>query len=315
MKLFLIDGHALIFKMYYAFLGRPMVNSKGEDTSILFGFTKYLLELIEREKPTHIAVAFDPPGGTFRNQLYPEYKANRAETPQLVIDALEPLTSIVKSMGIPVLMVKGFEADDVIGSMAKRSAGEGFDVYMVTPDKDYGQLIAPRIYQYKPGKGGSDKEVYGVDEICEKYKIESPEQIIDILTLCGDSSDNVPGVQGVGPVGAAKFLRVFTITEFPNEQQVTIILIIAGLPMLMECHTIIVRICRMANHFDITECHLNILITFKVCAQIFQISRFVLYLICNLLRPRLSITGTSFLHRYCPRDNDGIVTENPVDGL
>ena len=213
MKLFLIDGHALIFKMYYAFLGRPMVNSKGEDTSILFGFTKYLLELIEREHPTHIAVAFDPPGGTFRNQLYPEYKANRAETPQLVIDALEPLSAIVKSMGIPVLMVGGFEADDVIGSMAKRSAGEGFDVYMVTPDKDYGQLIEPHIWQYKPGKGGSDKEVYGVREICEKYNITSPLQIIDILTLCGDSSDNVPGVQGVGPVGAAKFLAKYGSVE------------------------------------------------------------------------------------------------------
>lgn len=213
MKLFLIDGHALIFKMYYAFLGRPMVNSKGEDTSILFGFTKYLLELIEREHPTHIAVAFDPPGGTFRNQLYPEYKANRAETPQLVIDALEPLSGIVKSMGIPVLMVGGFEADDVIGSMAKRSAGEGFDVYMVTPDKDYGQLIEPHIWQYKPGKGGTDNEVYGVREICAKYGINSPEQIIDILTLCGDSSDNVPGVQGVGPVGAAKFLSKYGTVE------------------------------------------------------------------------------------------------------
>ena len=213
MKLFLIDGHALIFKMYYAFLGRPMVNSKGEDTSILFGFTKYLLELIEREKPSHIAVAFDPPGGTFRNQLYPEYKANRAETPQLVIDALEPLSGIVKAMGIPVLMVGGFEADDVIGSMAKRSAGEGFDVYMVTPDKDYGQLIEPHIWQYKPGKGGSDNEVYGVREICEKYKIDSPAQIIDILTLCGDSADNVPGVQGVGPVGAAKFLGKYGSVE------------------------------------------------------------------------------------------------------
>ena len=213
MKLFLIDGHALIFKMYYAFLGRPMVNSKGEDTSILFGFTKYLLELIEREKPSHIAVAFDPPGGTFRNQLYPEYKANRAETPQLVIDALEPLSGIVKAMGIPVLMVGGFEADDVIGSMAKRSAGEGFDVYMVTPDKDYGQLIEPHIWQYKPGKGGTDNEVYGVREICEKYNIDSPEQIIDILTLCGDSADNVPGVQGVGPVGAAKFLGKYGSVE------------------------------------------------------------------------------------------------------
>ena len=213
MKLFLIDGHALIFKMYYAFLGRPMVNSKGEDTSILFGFTKYLLELIEREKPSHIAVAFDPPGGTFRNQLYPEYKANRTETPQLVIDALDPLTEIVKSMGIPVLMVKGFEADDVIGSMAKRSASEGFDVYMVTPDKDYGQLIEPHIWQYKPGKGGSDKELYGVKEICEKYKIDSPLQMIDILTLCGDTADNVPGVQGVGPVGAAKFLAKYGSVE------------------------------------------------------------------------------------------------------
>ena len=119
MKLFLIDGHALIFKMYYAFLGRPMVNSKGEDTSILFGFTRYLLELIDKEKPTHVAVAFDPPGGTFRNQLYPQYKANRGETPQLVIDALEPLSNIVKSLGIPVLMVGGFEADDVIGSRSE----------------------------------------------------------------------------------------------------------------------------------------------------------------------------------------------------
>ena len=159
MKLFLVDGHALVFKMYYAFLGRPMINSRGEDTSILFGFTKYLLELIAREQPTHIAVSFDPPGGTFRNQLYPEYKANRSETPQLVIDALEPLTAIVKAMNIPVLMIPGFEADDVIGSMAKRSAAEGFDVYMVTPDKDYGQLIGEHILQYKPGKSGADNEI------------------------------------------------------------------------------------------------------------------------------------------------------------
>ena len=206
MKLFLIDGHALIFKMYYAFLGRPMVNSKGVDTSILFGFTKYLLELIDREKPTHIAVSFDPPGGTFRNTLYPEYKANRSETPQLVIDALEPLTAIVKALDIPVLMIKGFEADDVIGSMALRSAAEGFEVSMVTPDKDYGQLVAPHVYQYRPGKSGTDNEILGEAEICEKWGIERPSQVIDILTICGDSSDNVPGVQGVGPVGASKLL-------------------------------------------------------------------------------------------------------------
>ena len=209
MKLFLVDGHALVFKMYYAFLGRPMVNSKGVDTSILFGFTKYLLELIDREKPTHIAVSFDPPGGSFRNQMYPEYKANRSETPQLVIDALEPLVSIVQALDIPVLMIPGYEADDVVGSMAVRSAAEGFDVYMVTPDKDYGQLVAPHIYQYKPGKAGSDFEILGEAEICEKWGIDSAAQVIDILTICGDSSDNVPGVQGVGPVGASKLLRKY----------------------------------------------------------------------------------------------------------
>lgn len=213
MKLFLIDGHALVFKMYYAFLGRPMVNSKGVDTSILFGFTKYLLELIDRENPTHIAVSFDPPGGTFRNQIYPEYKANRSETPQLVIDALEPLTSIVKALDIPVLMIPGFEADDVIGSMAVRSAAQGFDVYMVTPDKDYGQLVAPHIFQYKPGKSGADNEVLGEAEVCEKWGIDRSSQVIDILTICGDSSDNVPGVQGVGPVGASKLLRKYGSTE------------------------------------------------------------------------------------------------------
>ena len=213
MKLFLIDGHALVFKMYYAFLGRPMVNSKGVDTSILFGFTKYLLELIERERPTHIAVSFDPPGGTFRNEMYPEYKANRAETPQLVIDALEPLTRIVRALDIPVLMIPGFEADDVIGSMAKRSAREGLDVYMVTPDKDYGQLVEPHILQYRPGKSGSDNEILGEAQICEKWGIGSTAQVIDILALCGDSADNVPGVAGIGPVSASKLLAKYGTLE------------------------------------------------------------------------------------------------------
>ncbi|MCR4859909.1 MAG: DNA polymerase I [Bacteroidales bacterium] len=213
MKLFLIDGHALIFKMYYAFLGRPMVNSQGVDTSILFGFTKYLLELIERERPTHIAVSFDPPGGTFRNELYPAYKANRGETPALVIEALEPLTRIVLALDIPVLMIPGFEADDVIGSAAKRFAAEGFEVYMVTPDKDYGQLVGPGIFQVKPGKGGSESEILGEAEVCAKWKISSTGQVIDILAVCGDASDNVPGVQGVGPVGAAKLLGKYGTVE------------------------------------------------------------------------------------------------------
>ena len=208
-KLFLIDGHSLIFKMYYAFLRHPMINSKGVDTSILFGFTKYILELIDREKPTHLAVAFDPPGGTFRHEMYPEYKGTRSETPQLVIDSLEPLCEICKTMGYPVLMVKGFEADDVIGSMAKIAEKEGFKVYMVTPDKDYGQLISPNIFQYKPGKAGSDKEILDVDAVCQKYGIKSPEQVIEILTICGDSSDNVPGVKGVGEVGAGKLIAKY----------------------------------------------------------------------------------------------------------
>ena len=212
-KLFLIDGHALIFKMYYAFLRRPMINSKGADMSILFGFTKYILELIEREKPTHLGVAFDPPGGTFRNQIYPEYKANRSETPQLVIDALDPLCKICGALEIPVLMIPGFEADDVIGSMAKTARRQGHEVYMVTPDKDYGQLVEEGIYQYRPAKGSESAEVFGVKEICAKYNIQSPIQVIEMLTICGDASDNVPGVKGVGEVGAGKLIAKYGTVE------------------------------------------------------------------------------------------------------
>ena len=212
-KLFLIDGHALVFKMYYAFFRRPMINSKGADMSILYGFTKYLLELIEREAPTHIAVAFDPPGGTFRNELFPDYKGTRPPTPQLVIDALDPLREIVQAMNIPVLMIKGFEADDVIGSMAVRSAAEGFDVYMVTPDKDYGQLIADHIFQYKPGKGGSEVEIVDRKAICGKYSIPDPALVVDMLAICGDTADNVPGVKGVGEVGAGALVSRFGTVE------------------------------------------------------------------------------------------------------
>ena len=199
----------MVFKMYYAFFRRPMINSKGADMSILFGFTKYILELIEREKPDYLAVAFDPPGGTFRNEMFPEYKANRAETPQLVIDALGPLQELCHAMNIPTLMMPGFEADDVIGSAAKRCAAEGLDVYMVTPDKDYGQLVEDHIWQYKPGKAGSDNEVLGVQEICTKYGIQSPLQVIEMLTICGDTADNVPGVKGVGEVGAGKLVAKY----------------------------------------------------------------------------------------------------------
>ena len=212
-RLYLIDGHALVFKMYYAFLRRPMINSKGADMSILFGFTKYILELINREHPEYLAVAFDPPGGTFRNVMYPEYKATRAATPQLVIDALEPLTGICRALKIPVLMVPGFEADDVIGSMAKREAAYGKQVYMVTPDKDYGQLIEENIFQVKPGKSGGADEIVDVKAVCEKYGIDNPAQVIEMLTLCGDTADNVPGVKGVGEVGAGKLIAKYGTVE------------------------------------------------------------------------------------------------------
>lgn len=212
-RLFLIDGHALVFKMYYALMRRPMINSKGVNTSILYGFTKYLFELIQKEHPTHMAVAFDPPGGTFRNEMYPEYKANRDATPQLVIDALEPLCEICSALGLPVLLMKGFEADDVIGSLAKRAEKEGYEVTMVTPDKDYGQLISEHIVQFKPGKSGGESEIVDSAAVCAKYGIQSPLQVIDMLTLCGDTADNVPGVKGVGEVGAGKLIAKYGSVE------------------------------------------------------------------------------------------------------
>ena len=181
--------------------------------SILFGFTKHILELIDKEKPTHLAIAFDPPGGTFRHEMFPEYKGTRDATPQLVIDSLEPLCELCEAMKFPVLMQKGYEADDMIGTVAKDAEKRGFQVYMVTPDKDYGQLISPNIFQYKPGKSGNEHEIIDVAKVCEKYNIHRPEQVIEILTICGDSSDNVPGVKGVGEVGAGKLISKYGTVE------------------------------------------------------------------------------------------------------
>ena len=208
-KIFLIDGHAQIFRMYYAFMRRPMVNSKGMDTSILYGFTKMLLELINKEHPTHIAVAFDPPVKTFRHEIYPQYKANRSAAPELVKMALDPLQEILKAFNIAVVMVNGFEADDVIGSMAKQWESSEHNIFMVTPDKDYGQLVSDHVFQYKPAKGGNDFEIIGKEQICSHYGICSPEQVIDILTIWGDSSDNVPGVRGIGEIGAKKLMEKY----------------------------------------------------------------------------------------------------------
>ena len=226
-KIFLIDGHAQIFRMYYAFMRRPMVNSKGEDTSILFGFTKMILELINKEHPTHLAVAFDPPAKTFRHTAYPLYKANRSAAPELVKAALEPLQDILKAFNIPVIMMPGYEADDVIGSMATQWKGNNTQIFMVTPDKDYGQLISENVFQYKPAKGGNEIEIIGREQVCQHYGICNPEQVIDILTIWGDSSDNVPGIKGIGEVGAKKLMAKYGSldsiiehrSELPQKQQ------------------------------------------------------------------------------------------------
>ena len=226
-KIFLIDGHAQIFRMYYAFMRRPMVNSKGEDTSILFGFTKMILDLINKEHPTHLAVAFDPPAKTFRHTAYPLYKANRSAAPELVKAALEPLQDILKAFNIPVIMMPGYEADDVIGSMATQWKGNNTQIFMVTPDKDYGQLISENVFQYKPAKGGNEIEIIGREQVCQHYGICNPEQVIDILTIWGDSSDNVPGIKGIGEVGAKKLMAKYGSldsiiehrSELPQKQQ------------------------------------------------------------------------------------------------
>ena len=212
-RLFLIDGHSLIFRMYYAFMRRPMVNSKGEDTSILYGFTKYLLELVRRWQPDALAVMFDPPAKTFRHELSADYKANRAAAPELVKEALDPLVEIMGALRVPVVMQPGFEADDMIGTVATRAAAEGFDVYMVTPDKDLGQIIAEHIFQLKPARAGGEDEVVTREKLLADLGISDPLQIIDILTLWGDASDNIKGVDGVGEVGARKLVARYGTVE------------------------------------------------------------------------------------------------------
>lgn len=213
--------------MYYAFLRRPMINSKGVDTSILFGFTKMLIELLIKERPSHLAVAFDPPAKTFRHEAYSQYKANRSATPELVKSALEPLIKILDALNIPVVMMPGYEADDVIGSMAKQWEGKDNKIFMLTPDKDYGQLVSENVKVYKFGKTGEENQIIGVEDLCAHYGIKDPKQVIDILTIWGDSSDNIPGVKGIGEVGAKKLVGAYgsvdgiieNIDKLPAKQQ------------------------------------------------------------------------------------------------
>ena len=211
-KLFLLDAYAIIYKSYYAFIRNPRVNSKGLNTSAIFGFVNTLEEVLRKEKPTHIAVAFDPSGNTFRHDAYEQYKAQREAQPEDIRVAVPIIKKIVEAYNIPVLEKEGFEADDVIGTLAKTAEKEGFEVYMLTPDKDYAQLVSERIFIYKPKFTGG-YETWGIPEVIKKYGLQSQEQVIDLLGLMGDSSDNIPGCPGVGEKTAVKLLEEFGSIE------------------------------------------------------------------------------------------------------
>ena len=207
-KLFLIDAYAIIYRAYYAFIRNPRINSKGLNTSAIFGFVNTLEDVLRREKPTHIAVAFDPKGKTFRHEAYELYKAQREATPEDIRLAVPIIKNLIKAYNIPALEVPGYEADDVIGTMAKKAEQAGFEVFMLTPDKDYGQLVSEHIFMYRPKHTGGF-EVMGPDEVKNKYELDSHEQVIDLLGLMGDASDNIPGCPGVGEKTAVKLLKEF----------------------------------------------------------------------------------------------------------
>jgi DNA polymerase I len=206
MKLFLLDGHALVYRAHYAFITRPLLNSKGWNVSAINGFTRALLDLLNNQKPTHLAVAFDPKGGTFRHEKFEEYKANRDAQPEDITFAFPWIIKILEAMRIPIVTIPNYEADDVIGTLAKQAEKEGFDVYMVTPDKDYGQLVSDKIFMYKPSRQGNEVEIWGVPEVCANWNIARVDQVVDMLGMVGDSVDNIPGIKGIGPKGAEKLL-------------------------------------------------------------------------------------------------------------
>ncbi|MBA4155032.1 DNA polymerase I [Flavobacterium sp.] len=212
-RLFLLDAYALIFRGYYAFIKNPRINSKGMDTSAIMGFMNALMEVIKREKPDHLAVAFDKGGSDYRYEMYKEYKAHRDETPEAIKIAVPYIQEILKAMQIPIMEKAGFEADDLIGTLAKQAEKEGFQVFMVTPDKDFAQLVSENIFMYKPARMGNDIEIWGIPEVLAKFEIERPEQVIDYLGMMGDSADNIPGFPGVGEVTAKKLLKEFGSME------------------------------------------------------------------------------------------------------
>jgi DNA polymerase-1 len=212
-KLFLLDAYALIYRAHFAFTKNPRINSKGINTSVPFGFTNTLLEVLQKQKPTHIAVAFDTSAKTFRDEIFTEYKATRQETPEDIRAGVPKVKDIIRGFNIPILEMDGYEADDIIGTIAKKAEREGFKVYMMTPDKDFGQLVTDNILLYKPAYMGNSVDILGPKEVCEKWDIENVSQVIDILGLQGDTSDNIPGIPGVGPKTAAELLKQYKSVE------------------------------------------------------------------------------------------------------
>ena len=212
-KLFLVDAYALIFKYYYAFLGRPMRNRAGMNTSVVFGFVKFLRDIQKRERPDLLGVAFDPKGGSFRRDIFPEYKANRSETPEDILLSVPYVKRVLEAMCIPILEVEGYEADDVIGTLSQKGVEAGYDVYMVTPDKDYGQLVRDHCRIYKQRGAEGSIEIVGREAIREKYGIDDPQLVRDILALWGDASDNIPGVPGIGVKSACKLVQEWGTVE------------------------------------------------------------------------------------------------------
>ena len=212
-RLFLLDAYALIFRGYYALIKNPRINSKGEDTSAIMGFMNSLFDVIKREKPDHLAVCFDKGGSKERTELFPEYKANRLETPDTIKLAVPYIQEILKAMHIPVVVLEGLEADDIIGTLAKQAEKEDYQVFMVTPDKDFGQLVSENIFMYRPARMGNGVEIWGIPEIQKRFGVERPEQVIDYLGMMGDASDNIPGLPGVGEKTAKKFLEEFGSME------------------------------------------------------------------------------------------------------
>ena len=212
-RLFLLDAYALIFRGYYAFIKNPRINSKGMDTSAIMGFMNSLMDVIRREKPDHLAVAFDKGGSDYRLEMFQEYKANRDETPEAIKIAVPYIQELLKAMHIPIIEMAGYEADDLIGTLAKQAEKEGFQVFMVTPDKDFGQLVSENIFMYRPARMGNDIEIWGVEEVKQKFEIEHPLQVIDFLAMMGDAVDNIPGLPGVGEKTAKKFLAEYGSIE------------------------------------------------------------------------------------------------------